>query len=537
MAVNSRFKIRRSTTYNGAVSAIPAAVAELVHITTNANNYVTRVGHKLYVGVGTEIAGQASEFESIGGQYYTQLLDGVAGVLNPSAAIITDANSRISGLNIASAGTLALNNTANTFSTTIKAAPGLAANYALTLPTVVGSPGQALLTDGTGILSWGAPANNINSTIPLNTTAAYVLADTGANTYLQINTNTGANAITIGNIITTQGTVVKPNTTAAYTITDGTNTFLRINTTTVTPLTILGFGNVDVTNTLTVTGGVLATGAATSSVFNTVATTLSIGGAATSVSIGAATGTTTVNNGLFIGLGSITTLATTASVFNTTAITLNIGGAATVVNIGAVTGTTTVRNNLAVTGGGISTTALTASVFNTTATTVNLAGAATTVTIGAGTGTTSVNNNLVVAGNLTVSGTTTTFNAVNVSVQDSIIQQGLVGGAAPTVATTFDLGAKYSYFDTTAKNSAFFFQRTSRRFVLANNSTEAASVISVATPTISNTDYAPLVLGSLYLNDEACSVLGTAEPVIAYRTNNGVTGRFLDGVILDAGIF
>ena len=48
--------------------------------------------------------------------------------------------------------------------------------------------------------------------------------------------------------------------------------------------------------------------------------------------------------------GTLVGTQTTQNVFNTTATTLNIGGAATVLSIGSSTGTTTVNNNLTVTG-------------------------------------------------------------------------------------------------------------------------------------------------------------------------------------------
>jgi hypothetical protein len=59
--------------------------------------------------------------------------------------------------------------------------------------------------------------------------------------------------------------------------------------------------------------------------------------------------------------------------------------------------------------------------INTTATTVNFAKAATTLSIGAATGTTTVNNALTVAGDLTVSGTTTTVNTETINLADNII--------------------------------------------------------------------------------------------------------------------
>jgi len=59
----------------------------------------------------------------------------------------------------------------------------------------------------------------------------------------------------------------------------------------------------------------------------------------------------TLSDDLAVNGGDITTTSTgTATVFNTNATTLNIGGAATAVGIGAATGTTTVNNTLVVTG-------------------------------------------------------------------------------------------------------------------------------------------------------------------------------------------
>ena len=177
-------------------------------------------------------------------------------------------------------------------------------------------------------------------------------------------------------------------------------------------------GDITTIGDINVNGGDVKTTATLASVFNTTATTVSLGGAATTVSIGANTGTTTINNSLVadeltvsgdlaVNGGDITTSATSATVFNATASTLGIGGAATTVSIGADTGTTTVNNALAadsltttgdvaVNGGDITTSAASATVFNATATTLGLGGAATTVGIGAATGTLTLNNATVV---------------------------------------------------------------------------------------------------------------------------------------------
>jgi len=137
--------------------------------------------------------------------------------------------------------------------------------------------------------------------------------------------------------------------------------------------------------------------------------------------------------------GTLSTTATTVNLLDTTATRINMGGAATIVEIGAATGTTTVHNNvdidgdLNVDGGDIRTNVTTFNLLNTTATTVNAFGAATTIEIGSATGTTNINNNLVVEGNLTVNGTTTTMNSTTISVDDKNIELGSV--ASPTDVT------------------------------------------------------------------------------------------------------
>jgi hypothetical protein len=136
-------------------------------------------------------------------------------------------------------------------------------------------------------------------------------------------------------------------------------------------------------------------------------------------------------------VGVATTLSTTQTTVNlldTTATTINMGGAATVVEIGAATGTTTVHNNLDVDldlnvdGGDITTNAATFNLINTNATTLNVGGAATTLNIGNASGT------VTIAGNLTVNGTTTTVNSTTVSVDDKNIELGSVASPNDTTA-------------------------------------------------------------------------------------------------------
>lgn len=61
-------------------------------------------------------------------------------------------------------------------------------------------------------------------------------------------------------------------------------------------------------------------------------------------------GNVTGSGNLAVNGGSITTTQTSASIFNATPTTINLGGNATTLNLGATTGTTSVRNNLSVAG-------------------------------------------------------------------------------------------------------------------------------------------------------------------------------------------
>src|SRR3990167_95872 len=92
---------------------------------------------------------------------------------------------------------------------------------------------------------------------------------------------------------------------------------------------------------ISVTTGI-TTASTTFALVNTAATTVNFAGAATAVNIGAATGTTTINNATFaINSATISTDETTVALLNTTATTINFAGAATALNVGAATGTIT----------------------------------------------------------------------------------------------------------------------------------------------------------------------------------------------------
>lgn len=193
--------------------------------------------------------------------------------------------------------------------------------------------------------------------------------------------------------------------------------------------------DVVITGDLAVNGGDITTTATTFNLLNATATTVNAFGAATTLELGAATGTTNINNNLDvdgdvnIDGGDLTVSTSTFNLANTTATTINFGGAGTTIAVGASTGTTTINHNaaitldLAVNGGDITTTATTFNLINATATTVNFAQAGTAISIGATSGTTTVRNDLAVNGNTTLgdaSGDTVTIHAGTLTAPNTI---------------------------------------------------------------------------------------------------------------------
>jgi len=113
--------------------------------------------------------------------------------------------------------------------------------------------------------------------------------------------------------------------------------------------TLVGINTANPTNTLQVGGGITAVNITASSNISSSAglfgQTLTTSGNAT---VG---GDATITGDIAVNGGDITTTSTgTATIFNTNATTVNIGGVATTMAIGATTGTTTIRNNLVVSG-------------------------------------------------------------------------------------------------------------------------------------------------------------------------------------------
>ena len=181
---------------------------------------------------------------------------------------------------------------------------------------------------------------------------------------------------------------------------------------------------------------------------------------------------------------------TTQAVFNTTATTVNAFGAATSLNLGASTGTTTINNasvhtgagtfssTLAVNGNTLSTTSTTFNLVNANATILNIGGAATAISIGSSIGTTTVNNNFTVTGNMVVNGTTITANSANTSYADSLLELHYTNGGTLSSDDGKDIGIRMHYYKTSDKNAALVLANDSQMMEFYVDGTETDGVFS-----------------------------------------------------------
>jgi hypothetical protein len=144
------------------------------------------------------------------------------------------------------------------------------------------------------------------------------------------------------------------------------------------------------------------------------------------------------------------------------------------------------------------------------------------ITIGA-TGDVGIATNLTVSGDLYVNGTTTQVNTTSLTVEDSLVELGMVDGNVPGTDLNKDLGLLLNYFSGTAKKAAAYWDDSVSRFAIASEVSEASSIVTAAA-------YAALEIGSLHINN-ACT--GGVQEVI------GCIGSELNlqNIVIDAGTF
>ena len=115
-----------------------------------------------------------------------------------------------------------------------------------------------------------------------------------------------------------------------------------------------------------------------------------------------------------------------------------------------------------------------------------------------------IGQDLTVNGNLNVVGTAVTFSAETTRIEDRILELGLVDGAAPSSATTWDLGVAFNYNSSGAKKAGVAWLNNGFMAMLSELS-ETADNTASADPQITATAYAKIAGDSLYLGGIASS--------------------------------
>ena len=152
----------------------------------------------------------------------------------------------------------------------------------------------------------------------------------------------------------------------------------------------------------------------------------------------------------------------------------------------------------------------------------------TALTLTDSTGAVTAASDLTVSGNLYVSGNTTQVNTAALTVEDRTIDLGVVNGAAPASATTWDLGILFNYNSSGAKKSAVIWEHADTRFKFASVLGADTNGTDNNTPQLSVTTFAPIEIGALWVNDCA----GSSQVISCTGSE-----RFLENITVDAGTF
>ena len=145
----------------------------------------------------------------------------------------------------------------------------------------------------------------------------------------------------------------------------------------------------------------------------------------------------------------------------------------------------------------------------------------TSITITDSTGAVATASNLTVGGNLIVNGSTTQVNTSQTTIEDQLLELGIVDGSAPSSDLNKDIGVIFNYYTDSAKKAAVYWDDSNERVVISDDVSESAGVLTAAA-------HAALEIGSLWVNDCA----GQSQVI-----NCSGSTRTLENITIDGGAF
>jgi len=520
------------------------------------------LGDRLFVGEGgVDGNGDANNVTVIGGQYFTDKLDHVDGTLTASSAITVDSNKAIDELFVGNStttgGTIKFNEGTDngTNFVGLKAPNNVSSSVTFTLPGSDGTNGQALLTDGSGVLTFGEVASNLtivddsstSATISLTNDTLSLLGGTGISSTVSGDTVTFAIDNTV---VTTTGTQTLTNktidlgnntltgTTAEFNsaLQDGSFATLA-GTETLTNKTIdaNGTGN-SITNlevadfasgvldtdlsSVSASDDTLASAKAIKSYVDAQVTAQDLDfqadtGGALAIDLDSETLTFTGGTGIDTsGSGNAVTFAIDSTVTTNTGTqtltnkTIN-GPDNTITNIA---NGSLANSSITVTDGSTSTAVDLGGTLTIQGTTneVEVGESSGTITIGLPDDVT-VSQNLTVTGNLTVNGTTTTISTTNTVASDTLFELG--NGTTGTPAN--DSGILIERGD--SDNAFIGFDESADKFI-----------VGTTTATGSSTGDLTITTGTLVANIEATTATLGGSDVISTDNTKTLTNKTID---------
>jgi len=439
---------------------------------------------------------------------------------------------------------------------TLKAPDSLSGITTFTLPSADGSNGQILTTNGSGTLSFSSPAassftlaadSGTNDTFNTGETLTF------AGTAKEVNTIVTNNQIQIGlpddveiannfkvsgistfvGAVTFEGGTITLGDSASDNVVFGADINSSILPNTDATFDV-GTGSQRWRNTHFSGIGTFATGAVIDAIQIGITAASEIDTSSGNLTLDSAGGTVAIDDNATVsgtlGVTGTTSLSGTLELGHASDTTIARSAAGTVTIEGVTVATET--NSLTLTNKTINLSSNTL-----VATSAQLAAALTdetgsgsvvfsasptfTGTLSAATVTTS--GNVTVGGNLFVNGSTTQINTTSLTVEDSLIELGLVDGNAPSSDLNIDLGIVFNYYTSSAKKAAVFWDDSVSRIVFADDVSESSGVLTVAANA-----YASIEVESIFINDCA----GQS----ALITCSGTT-RSLENITIDGGSF
>ena len=125
------------------------------------------------------------------------------------------------------------------------------------------------------------------------------------------------------------------------------------------------------------------------------------------------------------------------------------------------------------------------------------------ITITDSTGAVELAQNLTVGGNLYVNGSTTQVNTSQTTIEDQLLDLGMVDGSAPSSDLNKDIGVLFNYYSGSAKKAGVYWDDSTSRVVVSADVSESSGVLT-------NNTGGALEVASLYVS--GCS--GTTDEVI-----------------------